>query len=79
MIGGLFSDPRLKANLKKLGSIGGLSLYQWDWKPEFKGTLVDKCPTVGFLSTEVREIHPDLVMEYAGLDVVNYPELLARL
>ena len=79
VIGGLFSAPRLKDNIREIGSIGGLNLYQWDWKPEFKGTLVEKCPTVGFLSTEVKEIHPDLVTEYAGLDVVNYPELLGRL
>lgn len=78
-LGGLLSDPRLKENIQKLGEIGELNYYQWDWRPEYKDTIAGKCPNVGFLSTEVKEIYPELVGEFAGFDVVNYLELLRRL
>jgi hypothetical protein len=71
----LFSDPRLKENIRPIGKAGNLDLVEWDWKPEFKDTIVDKFPTMGFLSTQVREFYPELVGEFGGYDVIDYPAL----
>ncbi|MCZ6898291.1 MAG: tail fiber domain-containing protein [Betaproteobacteria bacterium] len=79
VLGGLFSDPRLKENIKEIGNFGKLKLYTWNWKPEFKDTIVATFPTTGVLSTDVREVYPDLVSEFGSYDVINYKGLIERL
>jgi hypothetical protein len=80
LIASMFSsDPELKTNIKKIGEIGPLDLVTWEWKDEFEDTIVSKMPTVGFLSTQVREFYPDYVVEYGGYDAVNYGELIPEL
>jgi len=79
VLGGLFSDPRLKENIKVIGHVGQLPIVEWDWRPEFKDTIVMDSPTVGFLSTDIKEIYPDLVGEFGGFDIINYPELIRRI
>lgn len=74
-----FSDPRLKDNLSLCGHVGPLNLYEWEWKPEFEDTLVSKCPTIGFLSTDVREHYPEYVETFGGYDVIDYKRLLEAL
>lgn len=74
-----FSDPRLKTNIRVIGKIGPLDLVEWDWIPELKDTIVNEFPTMGYLSTQVRELYPDLVEEFGGYDVINYPEVNERL
>ena len=74
-----FSDPSLKDNLEIVGKVGPLDLYEWDWKPEFKDTLVDKCPQIGFLSTDVRKHYPEYVATFGGFDVIRYDLLLEEL
>jgi hypothetical protein len=72
---GAFSDPRLKENIKKIGKIGPLDLVRWDWIPELGDSFVKTFPTVGYLSTQVKEIFPHHVSEFGGYDVIDYPEL----
>ena len=71
----IFSDPRLKENIEIIGSAGPLDIVTWDWKPEFKDTIVHDFNTVGFLSTQVREHYPEFVGEFGGYDVINYQAL----
>lgn len=77
-IGGLFSDPRLKENIRVEGKIGPLDLVRWDWIPEVP-EIVSRCKTIGFMSPQVKEHYPDLVSEYGGFDVINYKGLMERL
>lgn len=68
----MFSDERLKENMEKVGKIGELNLYEWDWKPQAKG-LVGTEMSLGFKAQEVEEIYPDCVSEIHGIKKVNYP------
>jgi len=79
--GGLFgfSDPRLKINVEQVSDIKGLNVYQWDWTPETKGTLVEGCATIGFMADEVQEKYPQHIHEFGGFMVVDYPALLDEL
>lgn len=70
-----FSDPRLKENIKVIGRAGPLDIVTWDWIPEVKDSIVSKCDTVGFMSTQVKEFYPEYVGEFGGFDVINYPAL----
>lgn len=70
-----FSDPRLKQNIKKIGEIGPLNLVEWEWIPELKDSFVKTFPTMGYLSTQVKEFYPQFVKEFAGYDVINYKAL----
>lgn len=79
IIASFFSDPSLKENIVKLGEVGPLDLVRWDWKPEFKGTIVEDSPNVGFLSTQVRDFYPEYVGEFGGFDVIDYHGLVERL
>ena len=74
-----FSDPRLKKNIRKEGKVGPLDLVRWEWIDEVKDTIVSKCNTFGFLSTQVREHYPHCVDEFGGYDVVKYGQLIGEL
>ncbi len=74
-----FSDPRLKENIEKIGEINKLNLYEWDWISETEGTIVELLPTIGFLTTEVKEHYPDFVFEFSGYDAIAYGALLNKL
>ena len=71
-----FSDPRLKENIKTIGKIGPLDLIEWEWKPELEDSFVKDFPTMGFMSTQVKEIWPEHVSSFGGYDVVNYPGVM---
>lgn len=76
-----FSDPRLKQNIKKIGKIGPLNLVEWEWIDELGDSFVKTFPTMGYLSTQVKEFFPQHVGEFGGYDVIDYAsvneELLA--
>lgn len=74
-----FSDPRLKTNVRNIGKIGVLDLIKWDWIPEVAGTIVENTATIGFMSTQVKEHYPDLVVPFGGFDTVKYGQLVERL
>ena len=77
--GGFFSDSKLKENIEKIGNIGILNLYQWDWAPETKGTVIGEFPTMGFISTEVKKIYPEFVKKVLGFDFIDYQGVLNRI
>lgn len=73
------SDPALKENVEPIGVVGDLTLTQWDWREETKGTLIEKYGTIGFMADEVDEKYPHHIMEFGGFMGVNYPALLDEL
>ena len=57
---GMFSDRRLKKNIKKIGEHKGFNLYSWDWNiVAQKMGLTGK--TVGCMAEEVFSIRPEAV------------------
>ena len=74
-----FSDPALKKNIEPISHIKNLGLFQWDWIEETKGTLIEKCGTIGFMADEVKIKYPQHVSDYCGFLVINYPALLDEL
>lgn len=85
------SDPRLKKNIEKIGEIGSMNLYQWDWNDLTKRLLnkipalrplfmTDKDgPPIGFMAGEVKEKFSQYVSEYCGWLVIDYDLLLGEL
>lgn len=85
------SDERFKDNAEKIGEIGSLNLYQWDWKAFVKPLLerfpamkpmfmTDKDgPPIGFLAHEVKEKFPQYVSERLGFMTINLQGLLEEL
>ncbi len=82
IIGGLFSDRRLKTNERVIGKIGPLSLYEWDWVEGAEAQLGAVMKT-GFMADEVAEHYPQHVhpVEVSGVELltVNYSALLRSL
>ncbi len=74
-----FSDPHLKENIEEIGFIADLTLYEWDWIPETKGTVVEKFGKTGFMADEVQEKYPHHVYDYCGYMTIDYPSLLNEL
>ena len=70
---GLFSDPRMKENVVKIGKLdNGLNLYKFDYKPEFKD-IAGHGSHVGVMADEVEAIMPKAVIQHAnGYKMVNY-------
>lgn len=77
-----FSDPNLKENINVIEMVkvprGTLEIVEWDWIPEAPG-MVKVCPTMGFLSTQVKDLYPEYVGEFGGFDVIFYQELFDHL
>lgn len=78
LLGG-FSDPALKENVKAVRKVGPLTLVTWDWIPETKGTIVENMSRVGFMADEVQEHFPEVVSEFGGYRLIDYPSLFNRL
>lgn len=74
-----FSDPGLKTNVRKVDKLHDLDVYEWDWKPETKGTIVEHCPRTGFMSTEVKDKYPNHVYEFGGFDFIDYEGVLLEM
>jgi hypothetical protein len=74
-----FSDIRLKKNVEKIADVDGLGIYQWDWRPETDGTMVELCGNIGFMAHEVEDRYPEFVHEVGGIKVINYPALLKEI
>lgn len=77
-----FSDPNLKENIKTIDEVmvsrGTLQIVEWDWIVEAPD-IVKICPSLGFLSPEVKALYPEYVGEFGGFDVIFYDELLNHL
>ena len=66
MFGSLFSDRRLKKNIKRLGtSRNGLGVYSFNY-------IWDEKPTTGYMADEVEKLMPEAVGNIMGFKTVNY-------
>tara|TARA_R110000803_G_scaffold34529_4_gene75313 strand:- start:36 stop:947 length:912 start_codon:yes stop_codon:yes gene_type:complete len=77
-IGGIFSDERLKDNLKLEGKTeSGVNLYSWTWNKLAKGLGID-APEYGVIAQEVLKVIPNAVYvdKESGYYKVNYDEVL---
>ena len=85
IIASFFSDPALKENVEEIAKFEvadpskNLTLYQWDWIPEAKETIVSAFPTVGFMADEVEDKYPQHISSYGGFKTINYLDLLDEL
>lgn len=69
---GLFSDRRLKENIKKVGKLhNGLDVYSFNYKDS-------KVTQIGLMADEVKEINPEAVLRHeSGFDMVMYDKAVA--
>lgn len=65
----LFSDRRVKKNIKRIGTAdNGLPLYMFSY-------VNSDTPVIGFMADEVKKVKPHAVFQnHAGLQLVNYAE-----
>lgn len=68
---GFFSDRRLKTDIKKIGTLGNVNLYEWVWKAT---GLKDQ----GFMADEIQSKYPDLVSNVNGYLTVIYEKVIGR-
>ena len=59
-LGGL-SDMRLKDNIRKIGNVGDINLYAWDWSAKAIEMGAGDNPTVGVMAQELIEVMPEAV------------------
>jgi hypothetical protein len=79
-LGALFSDARLKKNVRKVGTRDGVSFYKWEWNKAGKQLGAEAHPTQGVIAQELERTHPDLVVTGPhGFKMVDYTGLGARL
>jgi hypothetical protein len=82
-IAGAFSDERLKTNIKSIGKIKDLTIYEWDWRegvPEVIQEVTGKeGMTTGFIAQDVLDKHPSYVDEQYGFLTINYDGLMDKL
>lgn len=70
----MFSDRRLKNNLKKIGEINGHNWYMWDWNiVANKMGLEGK--SEGVLADELVKTHPECIGIKDGFMIVDYTKL----
>jgi hypothetical protein len=76
-IGGLFSDERLKDNIKYEGKTeSGINLYSWTWNSIAKAMSIDS-PEFGVIAQEVMKVIPSAVsMDKSGFYKVDYSEVI---
>lgn len=74
-----FSDERLKENIEVVAKIGDVDIIQWDWEKFTKGTVIEKCGTIGFSAQSVQEKYPQYVQEICGWLAIDYHGLLDEL
>lgn len=71
----LFSDKRLKDNIKKIGVKNNANWYSWDWNALAK-TLGLSGSSEGVIANEFIEKRPDLLSEKSGYLQFNYGAFL---
>lgn len=68
---GMFSDVRLKNNIKLLGTRNGYNIYSWEWNDKAKSLGIDIEPTTGVLAQELLytdAVHIDTDTGYYKVD-----------
>lgn len=71
----LFSDPKLKENIKKVGNQNGFNIYEWTWNKAANafGLVGD---SIGVMADEVLDKMPDAVVrDKSGYLKVNYAKI----
>jgi hypothetical protein len=59
MLAMMFSDERLKTNIRKVGIINnGIGVYEWEWKDKER---FKDMPTRGFIAQDVQKFEPSAV------------------
>jgi hypothetical protein len=72
-----FSDKRLKDNIERIGSLGNINWYTWDWNDAAKAVGADKQDNFGVIADEVIKTHPELVSRHeSGYMMVDYRSIL---
>ncbi len=71
---GMFSDERLKQNMKIIGRDREFTFYSWDWIPEVE-ELGLPLMNHGLIAQDVEKIAPEYVFNIGSLKAVNYDEL----
>lgn len=75
-IGKLFSDRNLKTNVSPIGSMGGLGVYNYNYK---SGYGLPGGMQTGFMSDEVQRMFPGAVGTRGGFDTVDYGRVMSGL
>ena len=68
---GLFSDERLKDNIKRIGKVNGHNWYSWTWN-KLAESIGLSGVSQGVLAQEVEQSNPELIGEREGYKTVNY-------
>jgi hypothetical protein len=71
----LFSDARLKDNITRIGTIGDVGWYEWDWNDAAQKIGATSQPNFGVIAQEVILTQPNAVSTHKGYLTVNYGEL----
>lgn len=73
----MFSDMRLKKNVKALCKINGFQICTWDWNEEGIRVTGGNAPTVGVIAQEAAKIDPTAVRENkeTGYLMVDYNKI----
>jgi len=68
------SDIRLKENVKPIGAINGINLYEFEYKPEFANhPFAGHGKQIGVIAQELQSVRPDAVSVHSsGYLMVNY-------
>ena len=79
MLGGFLSglsDVRLKENITKIGKIGDINFYSWNWSDKAIEMGAENNPTVGVMAQELLETMPEAVtMAEDGYYRVDYSKV----
>jgi hypothetical protein len=70
----MFSDRRLKKNIKKIGEVNGHNLYEWDWNIVGNKMGLDGS-SVGVIADEIVKTDPDCIGFKDGFLIVDYAKL----
>lgn len=73
----LFSDRSLKTNIRPVGEIGPLTIYEWEWIPEV--APMNLTMTSGFIADEVEQIFPKFVHKIGRFSAIDYQGLMDKL
>ncbi len=72
--GAMMSDFRAKKNIERVGHIGPLNVYAFDYRDDI-GLDLPSGRQVGFMAQEVERFHPEAIGSLGGFKTVNYAYL----
>lgn len=72
----LFSDERLKTNLKSVGTVGAHEWFTWDWNELARNACGLTGSGEGVIAQQAMQINPDaVILDASGYYKVNYEAL----